>query len=170
MLKVKVLSLAAAMLLPLAVNAQPAAQDWELTLGGSGRFQNDFKGSPRSGAGGNAGVDFGIGYYLNDNLEVGARQSLQYATTGSWAGETRAFVDYNFLMDRLVPFIGGNVGYQYGNRRRDDTWGFGPEGGIKYYIQEKAFIFGMAEYRMPFQGKTFKQGFWNMTLGIGLNL
>ena len=38
MLNVKVLSLAAVLLLPLAVNAQPAAQDWEVTLGA--RFQN----------------------------------------------------------------------------------------------------------------------------------
>jgi hypothetical protein len=28
----------------------------------------------------------------------------------------------------------------------------------------------MAEYQMPFHGKTFKEGTWNLTLGIGLNL
>ena len=170
MLKVKVLSLAAAMLLPLAVNAQPAAQDWEVTLGGGGQFQSDFKGSPRSGPGGAFGAQLGLGYYINDNIDVGVRQALNYVSNGTWSGATRAFVDYNILMDRLVPFVGGNIGYQYGNRNIDDTWGFGPEGGIKYYLQEKAFIFGMAEYRMPFQGKSFKEGFWNLTLGLGLNL
>lgn len=170
MLNVKVLGLAAAMLTPLAVNAQPAAQDWELTLGGQGQFQSDFKGSPRSGPGGAFGAQLGLGYYLNDNIDVGVRQALNYVSNGTWAGATRAFVDYNILMDRLVPFIGGNIGYQYGNKGIEDRWGFGPEAGVKYYLQEKAFIFGMAEYRMPFQGKTFKEGFWNLTLGLGLNL
>jgi opacity protein-like surface antigen len=122
MLKVKVLSLAAAMLLPLAVNAQPAAQDWELTLGGQGQFQSDFKGSPRSGPGGAFGAQIGLGYYLNDNIDVGVRQALNYVSNGTWAGATRAFIDYNIIMDRLVPFIGGNIGYQYGNRGLDDRW------------------------------------------------
>ena len=48
MLKVKVLSLAAAMLLPLAVNAQPAAQDWELTLGGQGHPISATKATPNA--------------------------------------------------------------------------------------------------------------------------
>ena len=170
MLKAKVLGLAAATLLPLAVNAQPAAQDWELTLGGNGQFQNDFKGSPQSGSGGAAGVGLSVGYYLNDNLEVAARQILNYGTQGVWAGSTRAAVDYNFLMDKLVPFVGAEIGYTYGNHNVDDTWNFGPEAGVKYYLQSKAFIFGMAEYQMPFQGKTFKEGSWVFTLGLGVNL
>src|SRR3954470_7460937 len=90
MLKVKVLSLAAALLLPFAVNAQPAAQDWEVTLGGDGKFQSDFKGSPRSGHGGEFGAALGLGYYLNDNLEGVVRQSLRYGTEGKWTGYTRA--------------------------------------------------------------------------------
>jgi len=170
MLKAKVLSLAAATLVPLAVNAQPAAQDWELTLGGSGQFQNDFKGSPRSGPGGSIGGNIGLGYYLNENLEVGARQLLHYGTRGEWAGSTRAAVDYNFLMDKLVPFVGAEIGYTYGNHNVDDNWNFGPEAGVKYYLQSKAFIFGAAEYQMPFQGKTFKEGAWLFTLGLGMNL
>jgi hypothetical protein len=170
MLKVKVLSLAAVLLLPFAVNAQPAAQDWEVTLGGGGQFQSDFKGSPRSGPGGGFGAQLGLGYYLNDNLEVGARQALNYVSNGTWTGATRAAVDYNFLMDKLVPFIGGEIGYAYGNKGQKDSWGFGPEAGVKYYIQSKAFIFGMAEYQMPFQGKTFKEGTWNLTVGLGLDL
>jgi len=170
MSKVKVLSLAAALLSTLAVNAQPAAQDWEVTLGGGGQFQSDFKGSPRSGPGGSFGAQLGLGYYLNDNLQASVRQALNYVSNGTWAGATRAAIDYNILMDKFVPFIGAEVGYSYGNRGYDDNWGFGPEAGVKYYIQSKAFIFGMAEYAMPFQGKTFKEGTWNLTVGLGLNL
>ena len=170
MFNVKVLSLAAVLAAPFAVNAQPAAQDWEVTLGGGGQFQSDFKGSPRSGPGGSLGAQLGLGYYLNDNLEGVFRQSLNYVSNGTWAGSTTAAVDYNILMDKLVPFIGANIGYAYGNRGINDRWGFGPEAGIKYYLQSKAFIFGMAQYEMPFQGKTFKEGTWNLTLGLGLNL
>src|SRR5215212_6895157 len=116
MLKVKVLSLAAALLSTLAVNAQPAAQDWEVTLGGGGQFQSDFKGSPRSGPGGSFGAQLGLGYYLNDNLEIAASQALNYVSNGTWAGATRAAIDYNFLMDKMVPFVGANLGYAYGNK------------------------------------------------------
>jgi hypothetical protein len=163
MSKMKVLSLAAALALPLAVNAQPAAQDWEVILGGNGSATSDFDG-------GQFGATMALGYYLNDNLEVAFRQSLGYQTSGRWVGSTRAAVDYNIIMDKFVPFIGGNLGYAYGNRGVTDSWGFGPEAGIKYYLQSKAFLFGMAEYQMPFKGKTFKDGNWQFTLGLGVNL
>ena len=170
MVNVKVLGLAAAMLAPLAVNAQPAAQDWEITLGGNGTFQSDFKGSPRSGQGGNFGANLGLGYYINDNVDIAVRQSLGYGTRGTWVGATRAAVDYNIVMDKLVPFIGAELGYAYGNKGVVDSWGFGPEAGIKYYLQSKAFIFGMAEYQMPFRGKTFANGTWQLALGLGVDL
>jgi len=169
MSKVKVLGLAA-LALPVVANAQPAAQDWDLNLGGTGSAQSDFKGSRASGPGGQFGANLQLGYFLNDTLSVGARQSLGYRSDGVWAGSTRAFADVHFIMDKIVPFIGGNFGYVYGNKGIDDSWSFGPEAGIKYYIQEKAYIFGMAEYQMPIQGKTFKNGMWQFTLGIGMNL
>jgi hypothetical protein len=169
MSKLKVLSLAA-LSLPLVANAQPAAQDWELTLGGGGRAQNDFKGSARSGEAGRFNANLGLGYFLNDNLEIGARQSLGYGSRGGWTGSTTAAVDYNIIMDKLVPFVGANLGYTYGNQRRPDFWEFGPEAGIKYYIQQKAFIYGMAEYLMPFRGETIAGGSWRFTVGLGLNL
>src|SRR3954465_2937255 len=101
MLNVKVLGLAAALLLPLAVNAQPAAQDWEVTLGGGGQFQSDFKGSPRGGPGGSFGAQLGLGYYLSDNLEVGIRQALNCVSNGTWAGATREGGQYNLPMDKF---------------------------------------------------------------------
>jgi hypothetical protein len=163
MLKVKVLSLAAALALPLAVNAQPAAQDWEVILSGGGSAESDFDT-------GQFGTTLSLGYYLNDNLEVGVRQSINYHSSGVWDGATRAAVDYNFVMDKLVPFVGANIGYTYRSRNRDDSWGWGLEGGIKYYLQSKAFVFGIAEYSMPFQGKMFREGVWQFGVGIGMNL
>jgi hypothetical protein len=170
--KVKVLSLAA-LALPLAVNAQPAAGDWDVSLGGGGFAQNDFNGSPASGTSGGFNAQLSLGYFVNDNIEVGVRQMLGYGSSpvgALWNGTTSLALDYNIHMDKLVPFIGGNIGYTYGNKGFPDTWGFAPEAGLKWYMQEKAYLFGMAEYMMPFQGKTFKNGLWRFTVGIGLNL
>ena len=163
MSKAKVFGFAAALALPAAVYAQPAAQDWEVILGGTGQAKSDFD----NGA---FGASLSLGYFLNDNVDVGVRQSLGYASSGRWAGSTRAFVDYDILLDKLVPFIGANLGYAYGNRGTSDQWGFGPEAGLKYYLQTKAFLFGMAEYQMPFQGRTFHDGNWQFSVGIGVDL
>lgn len=170
MSKVKAVCLAGLVSLPFVVNAQPAAGDWDVSVGGTGAAQSDFKGSPASGPGAAFGANLSVGYFLNENVEAGVRQGLAYASTGQWTGSTRAFLDYNVLMDKLVPFIGANVGYFYGNRGQLDSWAFAPEAGLKYYIQEKAYLFGMAEYQMPLRGKTFKNGMWQLTVGIGLNL
>ena len=162
MSKIKVLSLAALFALSLAVNAQPAAQDWEVILGGNVQAKSDF------GTGG-FGATLSLGYYLNENMEGVIRQSLNYAGKQA-TGATRVGFDYNLIMDKLVPFIGANVGFNYGNNRYPETWGFGPEVGLKYYLQSKAFLFGMAEFQMPFEKRTFHDGNWLFTLGLGVDL
>jgi hypothetical protein len=168
---VKTLVLAGLMTLPFAANAQPAAQDWEIILGGNGQATTEFKRDAAGNPGGQFGATLSLGYYLNDNLELAARQSLAYATSGTWVGYTRAAIDYNFQMDKLVPFLGVNVGYNYGNKGRTDSWGAAPEAGIKYYLQDKAFLFGMAEYSVPFRGRgPLDDGTWIFTLGLGVNL
>jgi hypothetical protein len=168
----KVLGLAA-LALPFAANAQPAAQDWDVSLSGLGSAQNDFNGSPRSGSSGSFGAQLWLGYFLNDNMEVGGRQSLNYASTtagAQWVGTTQLALDYHLHMDKLVPFIGANLGYNYGTQGFRDTWNFGPEAGVKYYLQQKAYIFGLAQYQMPFTGKTLNEGRWAFSLGVGMNL
>ena len=170
-LNVKTLVFAGLLALPFAANAQPAAHDWELTLGGTGQATTEFRADDAGNPGGSFGASMSLGYYLNDNLEVAVRQNLGYATSGSWAGATRAAVDYNFILDKLVPFVGGNIGYAYGNKGRTDSWAAAAEGGVKYYLQDKAFIFGMVEYSIPFKGDNqFNDGNWIFTLGLGVNL
>lgn len=170
-LNVKTLFLAGLLALPFAANAQPAAKEWEIILGGNGQATTEFRGDAAGNPGGQFGATLSLGYYLNDNLEVAVRQSLGYATSGAWTGFTRAAVDYNFLMDKLVPFVGVNVGYSYANRGRSDSWGFAPEAGIKYYLQDKAFLFGMVEYAVPFKGRgPLDDGTWVFTLGLGINM
>ena len=170
-LNVKTLVYAGLLALPLAANAQPAAQDWELTLGGTGQATTEFRADDAGNPGGVFGASVSVGYYLNDNLELAFRQNLSYATSGSWAGASRVAADYNFILDKLVPFVGANIGYTYGNRGRKDSWAAAPEGGVKYYLQDKAFIFGMVEYSIPFSGEQqWNDGNWIFTLGLGVNL
>ena len=124
--KVKALVLAGLAALPIMVNAQPATHDWEVILGGSGTANTEFR---REGStpGGSFGASLSLGYYLSENLEVVGRQTIQYNTSGMWNGVTGAALDYNFRLDKLVPFVGANVSYLYGNRGYDDTWSAGPE-------------------------------------------
>jgi hypothetical protein len=169
--KVKTLVLAGLISLPFVANAQPAAKDWEIILGGNGQATTEFRRDNAGNPGGQFGATLSLGYYINDNLEIALRQSLGYATSGSWTGYTRAAVDYNFLMDKFVPFLGVNIGYSYANRGRTDSWAAAPEAGIKYYLQDKAFLFGMGEYAVPFRGKgPWDDGTWVFTLGLGINL
>jgi outer membrane scaffolding protein for murein synthesis (MipA/OmpV family) len=163
MTKAKILVLGAALALPLASFAQPAAQDWEIIIGGQGGASSaDFDNS-------SFGANLSLGYFLNDNVEVGARQSFGNIGNSNWNGATRGFLDYNIHLDKFVPFIGANIGYSY-YHGGTDSWSFGPEAGLKYYVQSKAFLFGMAEYDMPFRGRTFKDGNWIFSLGIGVDL
>lgn len=172
MSKVKLLVLAGLTALSISAYAQPAAHDWEVILGGSGQGTTEFRRDPASGQPGGAfGATLSLGYYLNPNLELAVRQSLQYSTAGAWAGATRGAVDYNFLFGKFVPFVGANIGYNYYNKHREDSWGAAPEAGIKYYLQDKAFLFGMAEYSIPFHGAgPWDDGTWIFTLGLGVNL
>jgi hypothetical protein len=169
--KLKVLIVAGLMALPFAAaHAQPAAHDWEVEIAGAGRAAVDFK---KSGGvpGGQFGASLSLGYYVNDNVEVSARQFIGYATSGNLGGSTTVALDYNFLMDKLVPFIGVNTGYSYANRGGIDSWVLGPEAGVKYYLQSKAFIFGRGEYQIPSRGRdALGNGNWVFTLGIGVNM
>jgi hypothetical protein len=170
MSKWKGVILAALLALPAAALAQPAAHDWDIQLGGQGSATSDFR-AKGGRAGGNFGAGLSLEYFVNDNVEVGVRQSLGYASNGLWNGSTRVAADYNIILDKFVPFIGVNGGYAYGNRHQTDSWILSPEAGIKYYLQSKAFIYGMAEYQVPTRGRdSLGNGNWVFSLGIGMNL
>src|SRR5215217_410402 len=102
----------ALVLLPAAAaNAQFQAGDWELTLGGSGSNGPDFDGYTWN-------INGSLGYFLTKEFEVGVRQAIGYTdlNVGSaWNGSTRIFVDYHFDLGRVQPYVGGNIGYAYGD-------------------------------------------------------
>lgn len=156
-------------LLPALANGQVRGP-WELELSGSGANGNKFNGF--TGA-----LNFGIGYFFNDNLEVGLRQSLSYTDVGvprTLDGSTRVAVDFHFPLgdqNQFLPFVGANLGYVYGDNIRD-TWELAPEGGIKWFVGPDAFIYGQIEYQFFFRTGSginggFKNGEFVYSLGIG---
>lgn len=147
---------------------------WEITIGGGGSNSNDFNGFT-------ANVNGSIGYYFSENLELSVRQSLQYSDVSgsggggsSWDGSTRVALDLHFPMGQngnIVPYIGANVGYVYG-QSVSDTWEAAPEAGVKVYLNSTTFVFASAEYQFFFDkashaSDTFSDGQFVYTIGLG---
>ena len=103
------------------------------------------------------------------------RQGISFADAGdsSTSASTRIGIDYNFNFDRLVPFVGVNVGYLYGDDV-NETGLAGLGGGLKWYVKPETFIFAAAEYQFFFEDSddaddSFDDGSFVYTLGIGFN-
>lgn len=159
------------MLLPAAsLQAQTYldAGTWELTLTGSGASSRDLDA-------GSFGVQASIGYFIIDQLEVQGRQTVGYSdsdTTGTNVTASSAVaLDYHFDLDRFQPFIGAAVGYAYG-KDTNDTGFVGPEAGVKYFVKEDTFIYGLVQYQFFFDSgddltDNFDDGSFLYALGIG---
>lgn len=167
LIKCSVFALALAGAIPLM--AQPQAGDWEFTLGGGGTTDQEFD----SGGG---SVNGSFGYFYNENFEMSVRQTIGVVEAhgdDGWTGDTRVAADWHFILGKFVPFIGANIGIRYDED--DSVWGAGPEAGFKYYVHERTFIFGMAEYRWNFDDfndveDSADDGFFAFTVGIGFNV
>jgi len=142
------------------------AGSWLLTLSGTGSSNQDVNA-------GSFGIQAEVGYFPIDQLELFARQSVNYSdfnagTTTSAA--TAVGLDYHFDLDRWQPFIGISIGYQYGDVH--NTWFAGPEAGVKYFVKADTFIYGLVQYQWFFdQGSdaidNFDNGSFLYGLGIG---
>jgi hypothetical protein len=149
----------------------PIAGSREVTLGGSGAFNKDLNDSF-------GGVNFSFGTYLNEMSEWSIRQSIVYSNPRfggqSWNGATRAAFDWHFAgRDRLRPFAGVNFGGVYGDSVKD-TFAAGLEGGAKYYVQQRTFVYGIVEYAWFFSrasrlDNSFRDGQFNYSVGMGFN-
>ncbi len=133
------------LLIATAAQAQMERGNWELTLAAVGSNDKDFNDFA-------VGVNAGVGYFLTDWLELGGRQTLSYSKLeGSSATDaSSAFaVDLHLpLLDgRLMPFIGGNFGFFYGDTIHDSIE-YGPEAGVKYFVNSTTFIYGRVEYEI----------------------
>lgn len=146
----------------------PEEGDWELTLSGNGNSDQDFDT-------GQFGAAASVGYYLTEMWEVAVRQGFAFSDLGesSWIGSTRVALDYNFDLDRVRPFVGVNAGGFYGDGV-DETGAAGLEAGLKWYVKEETFLFGMVEYQWLFDSPSradnaFDDGGFVYGLGIGFN-
>jgi hypothetical protein len=142
----------------------------EFTLGGAGAVNRDFDESF-------GGASFSFGQYLNETQEVVLRQSITYANPDvggqKWNGATRvAFDQHLAAYGAIRPFLGANVGGAYGDTVRD-TWAAGLEGGAKFYVQPRTFVYAIVEYSWFFRhGRDidrFRDGAFNWSLGVGFN-
>ena len=165
--------------LPLAVSAQsvefgPREGDRELSLSGTGSNDRNFNS-------GNFGVTADLGWYLQNNMVAGVRQSLNYAdiegegvTDDFWNGSTRGYLNYQFLNDRARPFVGASLGSIYGDGVKDSAFA-GLETGLKYYVLPKTYFLARAEYQFLFSDTddatdAFQNdGIWAYTVGMGYN-
>ncbi len=167
---------------PYTADAAPAPQQsanttrregtWEVTLNAAGGNDEDFDA-------GLAQLVGSAGLFVSDELQVVGRQNIQFSDAGSgfpdvWNGSTRVAVDYHFFNDSaVVPFVGANLGYIYGDSIKE-TFAGAPEAGVKWYVKDDAFFQLMAEYQFFFDsdkriGNTFDNGQFLYTLGIGLS-
>jgi hypothetical protein len=154
-------ALFAMFLVPAAAQAQFDEGDWDIQVAGSGSSSDDFDNTALA-----VGVQFG--YLFNDNLEAGIRQTLAFSDLdeggSSWAASTTGFVDYHFDMDEWQPFVGAFIGYSYGDDIDDDgVWG--PEGGVKYFVNSTTYIGFSVQYVIGFDSDTDE--FFNYQLALG---
>src|SRR5438067_2865813 len=157
---------AALLLAPAISQAQFKQGDWELTLSGQASNGPDFNGVTGSASG-------NLGYFLTDQLEIGVRQTATYndiGTSGNLNGSTGIAADYNIDLGRFVPYIGGSIGYVYGDSV-SDSWFGGPEAGLKYFVNNTTFVFFSIEYQFFFDsGSNFNQPFSDGAFLYGLGI
>ena len=87
------------------------------------------------------------------------------ATTADGEAEADAFWATHGVGD--TPLVGLNVGAIYGAGIHDDAI-FGPEVGLKYFVNESTFVYGNIAYEVPFD-ECCKDGVVPYALGIGFN-
>ena len=151
--------------------ARPAHAILEFTLGGSGAIAQDLDSHQGT-------LDGSAGIFLLPGIELGARQTVNYVDSDSlgtsWNGSTRGFLDFQLKLGPVAPFVGANFGYLYGDGV-PDTAIAGPEGGLKLYFGENAFLFGRVEYQVFFDKgdpriDAITDGQLVYSLGIGFRL
>ncbi len=157
-------ALFAMFLVPAAASAQFDEGDWEMTVAASGASDDSFDSTGLN-------VAFSIGYFFNDNLEAGVRQGITFSDTegggSDFSGTTTGFLDYHFDLDRWQPFVGAFIGVTYGDGGfTDDDGVYGPEGGVKYFVNSTTFIAATVQYVVPFDDDDTDE-FFRYSVAVG---
>jgi hypothetical protein len=143
----------------------PRAGSWEAALAGSGTSSDEFDNN-------NFGITGSLGYYVTSWMPVGVRQTANLSfgddvVGDDYIGITRAFVDFQAPLGAFQPYIGGIIGAQYG-KGIDDKPIYGPEAGLKYWVNESTFLFAQGEWQVV-HGEAFKNANAVYAFGFGLN-
>jgi hypothetical protein len=175
MKKLFVVMMAGLLILPAAAfgaEFQKGARTF--TLGGSGSSENDLDSSSIS-------TGLSVGYFIKDNIEIVLRQQLNFFGDQfeDWNGSTRIGADYYFDMDLLrgrlkplVPFVGVNAGYRYGDGV-DSNMILCPETGLKFFFNSSTFLQMMLEYEIILETDfseledTISDGRFIYSIGLG---
>lgn len=148
---------------PYTPDPGPVAGNWETTLSGAGLSDDEFDNTAFAFAG-------SIGYYLTKNIPLTFRQTVTYGevdNSGRVNGRSVFQAAYQWDLARWQPYLGLNLGGIYGPSFVDDgLWG--PEGGLKYFVNESTFIFGSVSYEMLIS-ECCKDGIIPYSLGIGFD-
>jgi hypothetical protein len=157
---------AIALVLPTLALAQPEAGNWELTLAGRGSNDDDFDdGAFLIGA--------KVGYFYTKEIEIFLRQDIDilYNQGGDAGFFTAVGVDYHFDLDQWQPFVGAQIGMFYGDDTIvEDTGAFGPEIGVKYFVNNTTFIYGEVGWIWFFdesESGDEDDSRWTYAVGIG---
>lgn len=152
----------------------PEEGDKEFSISGTGSGDRNFDS-------GSFGLTGDLGWYLNDRMVAGVRQSVNYASIEGesivddfWNGSTRGYLNHHFMTDRARPFVGASLGGVYGDGIENSAFA-GLEAGLKYYVQKKTYFLARAEYQFLFDSTddatdAFQDdGAWAYTVGLGYN-
>lgn len=148
---------------PYTLDPGPHAGNYEATLTGTGQSNTDFDRS-------NFGLGGSLGYYYTKNWLFSVKQSLQVNDNGDHTllgSRTMFQAAYQWDLAKWQPYLGMNIGGVYGAAVSDDAL-FGPELGVKYYVNESTFIFANVAYEMPID-ECCNDGTIPYGLGIGFN-
>lgn len=120
---------------------------WELTLGAAGVSNDKIEAGSAQAAG-------SLGYYFNEHVELSVRQNTSYGNAGPGSPDvfdntSRAALDFHLPLGDVVPYVGVNLGYAYGDSIPDSLVG-GPEAGAKIYIKNDVFVLLAVEYQAFF--------------------
>jgi hypothetical protein len=140
----------------------------EFTLGGSGTSDEDLDDTV-------VGTTLSYGIFTTPHMEWGVRQELSFNDLGggsNFNGSTRLAFDYHIGRGQVVPLLGLSVGYVYGDNV-DDQFIAGPEGGLKFFVNDTTFIYGLVEYQFLFEeaddvDDVYDEGRFVYGIGLGL--
>ena len=148
---------------PYTLDPGPHAKNWEAIITGTGQSVDEFDRS-------NFGLTGSLGYYYSKNFLLTFKQGLQYGDTNKASlvnGRSVFQAAYQWDFARWQPYLGMNIGAVYGAGIHNDGV-VGPEGGLKYFVNESTFIFGSIAYEVPVS-KCCNNGSIPYSIGIGFD-